>query len=144
MYSYTKIEFFGKSPMNLVFFRGLDGSDLSVLWTLRLKVCFVENAEDMSGVVSEVDVAVLTCNCSDIFFLKRYSLVWSAFFFLNSSYIFGSRYFCLSLSVIFVSHRYPCTYYPLFGRKLYSNLSLVFCLRFSITSYWCVNLLTNY
>ena len=46
MYS-TKIDFFGKS-----FFRGPDGSDLSVLWTRRLKICFVENAEDVVGVVS--------------------------------------------------------------------------------------------
>ena len=42
-----------------------------------------------------------TCNCSDIFFSKRYSLTRAALFFLNTSYLFGSRYFLISLSGFF-------------------------------------------
>ena len=39
----------------------------SVLRIFWLKIDFVKNSADMVGVVSEVDVAVLTCTCSDIF-----------------------------------------------------------------------------
>ena len=59
MYIYTEIEFLGKSSNHL----GLDVNDFSVLRKLRLKICTVENVEDMVGVVSEVDFVVLTCNC---------------------------------------------------------------------------------
>ena len=70
MYSYTYIE--PPRPSISAFFCWLDGSDFSVSWTLWLKICCVENAEDLGGNVSEVDVALLTCNCSDIiyFFLN--------------------------------------------------------------------------
>ena len=66
------------------------------------KFCF-ENSQDVVGVVSEVDVAVPTRNCSDIFFKKWYSLTRAASFFLNTSYLFGSRYFLLSLSAYFLA-----------------------------------------
>ena len=39
----------------------------SVLRIFWLKIGFVKNSAHMVGVVSEADVAVLTCNCSDIF-----------------------------------------------------------------------------
>ena len=56
------VQLLGRVPIASAFFCGLDGSDLSLLWTLWLKICFVENAEDVVGVASEVDIAVLTCN----------------------------------------------------------------------------------
>ena len=93
--------FLARVPVTSSFFRGLDGSDISVLSTLWLKICFFEIPEDVVYVVAEVEVATLTCNCSDIIFFKRYSLTRAASFFLNASYFFGSIYFLLSLSVFF-------------------------------------------
>ena len=63
-----RLNFLARVPITSAFFRGLDGSDLSVLRTLQLKICFVENTDDVVGVVSEVDVVMLTCNYSDNFF----------------------------------------------------------------------------
>ena len=62
------MNFLARVQITSAFVRGLDGSDLSVLWILRLKFRFVENAEDVVDVVPEGEAAVLTCNCSDIFF----------------------------------------------------------------------------
>ena len=107
MYSYTQIEFFGKSSNHL----GLFQSSFSLA-----------NTKDVVGVFSDVYVAVQTCNCSDIFFLKRYSLTRAASFFLNTSYFFGSRYFLLSLSVSVLRHPWPYTNHPSFGDRVYSNL----------------------
>ena len=63
-----RLIFLARVPITSTFLRGVDGSDLSVLRTLWFKICFVENAKDVFGIVSEVEVAVLTCNCSEFFF----------------------------------------------------------------------------
>ena len=111
-----RLNFLARVPITSAFFPGLDGSDITVLRTLRLKICFVENAEDMVGVVSEVDVAVLTCNSCGIVFFKRYSLTQAASFFSNTLYFFGSRYFLLSLSVFFLAALLALYRSPFFWR----------------------------
>ena len=49
-------------PITSAIFLGLDGSDISVLQTPRFKICSLENAEDVVGVVYENDVAGVACN----------------------------------------------------------------------------------
>ena len=124
------------------FFRGLAGSDLSVLRALRLKIFFVEKkkcffTEEVVGIVSEIDTAVRTCSC----FLKRYSLTRAASFFLNNLYFFGSKSFLFSLSVILFSFfLFFCGIAGLIQITLLSPIAstvifcLFFCSLFSITS----------
>lgn len=94
-----RLNFLAKFPITSAFLWVLDGSDFSVLLILRFKFCFVENTEDVIGIVFEVDIAVLTHSCFDIFFLKKYFLTRASSFVLNTSYFFGYTYFILSLSV---------------------------------------------
>ena len=95
------MNFLARVQITSVFVCGLEGSDLSVLWTLRLKFRFVENAEDVVDAVSEGDAAVLTCNCCDIFFLTVFSDAGS-FFFLNPFYLFGSSFFFFLFQFFFL------------------------------------------
>ena len=57
-----RLNFEERFPITWAFFCGLDGSDLSVLWTYWLKNCFAENAENALDIGPEVDVAVPTNN----------------------------------------------------------------------------------
>ena len=97
------VEFFGKSFKHHDLLSRIEWEWSFSLVTTSAPYLFCWYAEDMVGVVSEVDVVALTCNCSVIVVLKRYSVTWAASFFSKTSYFFGSRYFLLSLLAFFLA-----------------------------------------
>lgn len=96
------LRFLARLSITSTFFRGLKGSNLSVLWTLQVKTCLVVNEDVLDVDCSVAFVDTLCCSWALNLFFQRYSLTRAASFFLNSLYFSSSRNFFFTLSVLFL------------------------------------------